>query len=478
MFSKIKYNKTKIVATVGPAIDNIETLKTLISSGVNVFRINFSHSTHENHAMAIANIRKASDIVKVPVSILGDLQGPKLRIGGVDNNFMEVKKGESVILTVKECISKDGKIYVKYPNLAKEVLPGESVLLDDGKLNFEFTEIIDEYNVKAKVISGGVLSSNKGFNLPSTKMSVEALTAKDRKDLKFILTEDFDWVALSFVRAKEDIVLLRKIINDAGRNLKIISKIEKPQAVENLDEILDVTDGIMVARGDLGVEMPMEKVPVIQKKIVQKCIEASKPVIIATQMMESMINSPTPTRAETSDVANSVMDGADAVMLSAETSVGKYPINTIEAVEKILGNAETGWDVYNRGNSPSKSSPTFLSDEICYTAVQMSRRIGAKAIVSMTQTGYTAYKIASFRPDCDIFIFTANKKLITQLNLLWNVRVFFYDLDTNTDDTVTEVLEILKKENLIKVDDVVVHTAAMPVKENRKTNTLKISRVR
>ena len=234
----------------------------------------------------------------------------------------------------------------------------------------------------------------------------------------------------------------------------------------------------MVARGDLGVEMPMEKVPVIQKKIVQKCIEASKPVIIATQMMESMINSPTPTRAETSDVANSVMDGADAVMLSAETSVGKYPINTIEAVEKILGNAETGWDVYNRGNSPSKSSPTFLSDEICYTAVQMSRRIGAKAIVSMTQTGYTAYKIASFRPDCDIFIFTANKKLITQLNLLWNVRVFFYDLDTNTDDTVTEVLEILKKENLIKVDDVVVHTAAMPVKENRKTNTLKISRVR
>lgn len=478
MFANVKYNKTKIVATMGPAIDQVDKLMELINGGVNVFRINFSHSTHENHAKAIVNIREASDKVKVPVSVLGDLQGPKLRIGRVANNYMMLETGSIVTLTTKDVEGKDDVICVRYENLAKEVNPGEHVLLDDGKLDLEFIEIVDDFNVKAKVITGGPLSSNKGFNLPTTNMSVDAVTEKDWIDLDFILANDFDWVALSFVRHKADIELLRNKIDSVHGKVKIISKIEKPQAVENLDEILEVTDGIMVARGDLGVELPMEKVPIIQKTIVQKCIHAGKPVIIATQMMESMISSATPTRAETSDVANSVMDGADAVMLSAETSVGQYPLKTIQAVEKILANAELGWDVYNRGVSPSKSSKSFLSDEICFTAVQMSNRINANAIISMTQTGYTAYKIASFRPNCDIFIFTANKKLITQLNLLWNVRVFYYDLDTNTDDTVTDVLEILKKEQLLKVDDIVIHTAAMPVRENRKTNTLKISRVR
>lgn len=477
MSNTIKYNKTKIIATIGPACSSVQKLKEIIEAGVDVCRVNFSHGDWDTHLGVIQNIRKANEELGSNVAILGDLQGPKLRIGEVKDNSMLLETGATMTLTTKATISSGNTIYVKYSTLARDVKVGERVLLDDGKLELEFSKRVDEETVEAVVINGGYLSSNKGFNLPSSALSVDSLTPKDEKDLEFIMKHDFDWVALSFVRAAEDIINLRKILNANNSEARIVAKIEKPQAVDNIDSIIDATDAIMVARGDLGVEMPMEQVPMIQKTIVNKCVEKSVPVIIATQMMESMITSPTPTRAEASDVANAVMDGADAVMLSAETSVGDYPVKSVEAVERILGSTELGWDVYNKIKKPDPTSPSFISDRICYATVSMSQGIGAKAIISMTQTGYTAYKIASSRPNCDVFIFTANKRLLTRLSLVWNVRAFYYDKKTNTDETIRDVIAELKEKNFLKDGDVVINTAAMPVVENKKTNAIKISTV-
>ena len=477
MSNSIKYNKTKIIATMGPATSDIPMLKKIIRAGVDVCRINFSHGDWDTHLQVINNIRQVNKELGTHVAILGDLQGPKLRIGKVENDKMLLNDGETMVLTTEATLSSGNTIYVKYSTLARDVKVGERVLLDDGKLELEFTKRVNTSTVEAKVINGGYLSSNKGFNLPSSDMSVASLTEKDRKDLEFIMKNDFDWIALSFVREEKDILELKDILKKNNCDAHVVAKIEKPQAVDNIDGIIDATDAIMVARGDLGVEMPMEQVPMIQKRIVSKCIEASKPVIIATQMMESMITSPTPTRAEANDVANAVMDGADAVMLSAETSVGQYPLKAVEAVEKILGSTELGWDVYNKIKKPDPSSASFLSDRICYATVSMSQGIEAKAILSMTQTGYTAYKIASGRPNCDIFIFTANKNLLSRLSLVWNVRAYFYDSRTNTDDTIKGVINILQEDGLLKDGDVVINTAAMPVVENRKTNALKISTV-
>ena len=362
----VRYNKTKIIATMGPSTADVEVLKQIIIAGVDVCRINFSHGEWDAHLSMINKIRQVNEELGTHVAILADLQGPKLRIGKVDENKMFLEDGATMLLTTEDTISKGNKIHVKYPTLAQDVKVGERVLLDDGKLELEFTKIVDEKNVEARVINGGYLSSNKGFNLPSSNLSVDSLTEKDRKDLEFIMKHDFDWIALSFVREANDIHNLRKILNENGSQARIIAKVEKPQAVDNIDEIILATNAIMVARGDLGVEMPMEEVPMIQKRIVSKCIQASKPVIIATQMMESMIVSPTPTRAEANDVANAVMDGADAVMLSAETSVGEYALKAVQAVEKILGSTESGWDIYNKIKKPNPASPSFLSERICY----------------------------------------------------------------------------------------------------------------
>ena len=473
-----KYNKTKIIATIGPATSSLKMLKKIISAGVDVCRINFSHGDHAIHQEVVDNIREANRLLGTSVAILGDLQGPKLRIGEVADGAMELKEGATVTLTTKAALSQDNLIYVKHTSLARDVKIGERVLLDDGKLELEFTNRVDKNTVEARVIHGGMLTSNKGFNLPSTALSIESVTEKDKVDLQFAIDNQFDWIALSFVRDAKDIKYLRKMLDSKKSDAHIIAKVEKPQAVQNIDAILAATDAVMVARGDLGVEMPMEEVPMIQKMIVRKCISASKPVIIATQMMESMITSPTPTRAEANDVANAVMDGTDAVMLSAETSIGSYPLKTIEAVERILRSTEQSWDIYHRPPEPDPSSPTFYSDEICSAAVTMSNAIRAKAILSMTQSGYTAYEIASSRPNCDIFIFTSNKRLISRLSLVWNVRAYYYNKKTNTDDTVKDVIQLLKDKKYLKKGDVVINTAAMPVKENRKTNTLKISQVR
>jgi pyruvate kinase len=477
MKTNIRYNKTKIIATIGPATSSYEMLKKLIKAGVDVCRINFSHGSHDDHRKVVERVNRINEELGTYVCLLGDLQGPKLRIGEVENNQIELEKGNELILTTEKCIGTAKKLYISYKALPKDVKKGEAVLLDDGKIELKIVQTLDSHNILAKVVHGGYLSSKKGFNLPDTQVSQPSLTEKDLLDLDFALEMDLDWIGLSFVRHPDDVRELKHIIHKKGSRAKVIAKIEKPQAIKHIDAIIAETDGIMVARGDLGVELPMEKVPMIQKRIVDKCIIASKPVIIATQMMESMIENPTPTRAETNDVANAVMDGADAVMLSAETSVGKYPINTVEAMEKILGVTEIEWDVYYKGKKPNHSSPSFLSDEICFTAVRMSDHIGAKAIVSMTQTGYTAYKIASFRPKCDVFIFTSNKDIMRTLSLVWNVRVFYYDSMMSTDESMKDVLLFLKERKLLKRDDLVVHTASMPISAKAKTNTLKISKV-
>ncbi len=477
MSYKTQFNKTKIVATIGPATSSYEMLKQIIMLGVDVCRINGSHGNHENQLEIIENVRRINAELRSNICILYDLQGPKLRIGEVENNAIELVANHELVLTTEDCIGTADKIFVSYDALAKDVKPGERVLLDDGKLELEFTEIIDDKTVRARVIHGGKLSGKKGFNLPQSNLSIPALTAKDLSDLDFALEHEVEWVGLSFVRKPEDIIQLKEIIQRSGSISRVIAKIEKPEAVKNIDSIIAETDGVMVARGDLGVELPMEEVPLIQKAIVKKCILASKPVIIATQMMESMITSPTPTRAEANDVANAVLDGADAVMLSAETSVGAYPLKVVAAMEKIVRNVEKSGAVYYKGQRPSEESPTFLSDEVCFTAVRMSSHLKAKAIVSMTKSGYTGYKIGSFRPEANIFIFTNNLPLLNTLNLVWGVRGFYYDKYSSTDETFNDVLEILKENDFVGTGDLVINTASMPIHEKARTNAIKVSTV-
>jgi len=472
-----RYNKTKIIATIGPACSSYAMLRKIIEAGVDVCRINFSHGEHSEHLEVINRVRQINQEIGTNICILGDLQGPKLRIGEIENGFVEIKKGETILLTSEKCIGTKSKIYVSYKSLAQDVKPKETVLLDDGKIELKFIEIVDKTTVLAKVVVGGLLKSRKGFNLPNSNLSVPSLTEKDTFDLMFALKNDVDWIGLSFVREAKDIRELRQLIDKHNPRTRIIAKIEKPQAVKNFDSILKETDGVMVARGDLGVEMQMQEVPIIQKKIIEKCIAASKPVIIATQMMESMIESATPTRAEVNDVANAVLDGADAVMLSAETSVGKYPLKTIQVVEKILGEVEINANPYYKGVKPTKDSPTFISDEICFTAVRMSEHLKAKTIVGMTHSGYTAMKISSFRPNCDIFIFTSNRPVLRILNLIWGVRGFYYDHEESTDKTISDALEFLKEFGYVKKGDIIINCASMPISHKHRTNALKVSTI-
>lgn len=470
-----KFNKTKIIATIGPATSSYEMLKKIITSGVDVCRINFSHGQLSTHLEVINHIKDINSELGTNICILGDLQGPKLRIGELENGFIELKRGEKLRLTTEKCIGNKKQIYINYKNLTQDVKPGEKILLDDGKIELKFVEVLDQQSLLAQVVVGGLLNSRKGFNLPNSNLSVPGLTEKDHEDLQFALDNDIDWIGLSFVRHAKDIVNLRRIINEHNPRTRIIAKIEKPQAIQNIDSIIKESDGIMVARGDLGVELPMQRVPLIQKQIVQKCIQAAKPVIIATQMMESMIENATPTRAEVNDVANAVLDGADAVMLSAETSIGKYPLRTIQVVEKILSEVERNANPYIKGILPSESSPTFISDQICYTAARMSENLGAKTIIGMTHSGYTGIQVSSYRPKCDIFIFTHNKPVLRTLNLVWGIRGFYYKDEESTDKTISDALEFLKEGGYVSKGDIVINCTSMPIHEKQRTNTLKVS---
>ncbi len=470
-----KFNRTKIIATTGPATQDKEILKNMILEGLDVCRINFSHGNHSLIHQTVQNIRELNKELGTFVGILGDLQGPKLRIGNIKNGSASLQTDSEIIITTKECDGDENILYITYPQFPKDVNKGEKVLLDDGKIQLEVIDTDQKENVKCKVISGGNLSSKKGVNLPNTKISLPSLTIKDLRDLDFALENDFDWIGLSFVRSVTDIVELKEIIRNKGKNTRVVAKIEKPEALKEIDAIINVADAVMVARGDLGVELPMEQVPLIQKKIVEKCIKEGKPVIIATQMMESMIENYSPTRAEVNDVANAVMDGADAVMLSAETSVGKYPVKVIEIMRKIITQVEDLDSIYYRQHVPEMKTGTFITDSICYTASVLAKEADVKAIITMTNSGYSAFKLSSHRPKAGIFVFTENRSLLTTLSLVWGVRGYYYDKYESTDQTISDLKEFLKNNHLVKPDDLVINIASMPMKEKGRTNMIKLS---
>ncbi len=470
----VDHQNTKILATVGPACSSYEMLLELVKAGVDVFRLNFSHGTHQDHKEVIDRVQYINEKYNLHIGLLADLQGPKLRVGKIENNALEIKPGDILTFTNEECMGTMEKIYMSYARFPKDVTVGEKVLVDDGKLMLEVIETNDKDIVKLKVLFGGILSSNKGVNLPNTKISLPSLTKKDRKDLDYILTQPFNWIALSFVRSGKDMKELRSIVEAAGHTAKLMAKVEKPEAIDKIDKIIKASNAIMIARGDLGIEVPMEQLPVLQKKIIKKCIQRARPVVVATHMMDSMIHSPIPTRAEITDVANAVLDGADAVMLSGETSVGKHPIKVVEQMNKIISEAE---DVYENKNrpTPSKKSRTFLSDAICFNAAVVAEGVKAKAIIGMTSSGYTAFKVSSYRPDAKIYIFSELVGMLSTLNLVWGVRCFYYDKFTTTDGTIEDVCKILTKEKHLKPGDIVINTGSMPLKKRYRTNMLKVT---
>ena len=472
----MKKRKTKIVATIGPVTSSKENLIKLIKSGVNVCRLNFSHSTHEEHVEVINNIREADQELGTHTAILGDLQGPKIRIGEVKDNNIELVPGAEIIITTKPVLGTADKVSISYQSLPKDVKKGERILLDDGKLMFEVVSTNLKDEVKLKVIHGGYLSSKKGVNLPNTKISQPSLTEKDKEDLQVILENDLDWIGLSFVRSARDIIELKHIISQNNKQTKVVAKIEKPEAVEELEDIVRESDAVMVARGDLGVEIPMQDVPLIQKKIITTCLNYAKPVIVATQMMESMTENAAPTRAEVNDVANAVMDGADAVMLSGETSVGKYPFITVEAMCKIINKIESDYEeMYSKEREPEKDKERFITDSICFTSCRLASRVEATGIITMTHSGYTAYKISSQRPKAAIFVFSGNKKLLTQLSLVWGVKTFFYNKTVSTDHTIADIKYLLKKHGYVAKGDMIINTASIPIEDSGKTNMMKMS---
>ena len=471
--------KTKIVATLGPSSSDRETIKDMMVAGVNIFRINFSHADFEAAKQRIELIRELNKELGFNVGVLADLQGPKLRVGKMKDDVV-VEKGARIVFTTKKIEEgTNALVYMNYQSFPKDVKVGEQILLDDGKLIFEVASTDGQSEVVASVVQGGPLNSNKGVNLPNTEVSLPALTEKDVKDAMFAIEQQVDWFALSFVRNKEDLLALKKLIKKySSFDIPIISKIEKPQALENIDEIIDHSNGLMVARGDLGVEVPAEGVPLIQKNLVLKAKAARVPVIIATQMMESMIEGLTPSRAEVNDVANSVIDGADAVMLSGETSIGKYPVEVIQTMRKIVVNVENSPLILKHSQAPQNKNDRFITKSTCYHAALMATEIEAKAICTLTNSGYTAYQISAWRPDSSILVFTSNRRILTQLNLLWGVKCHYYDRFVSTDETVMDVNLIAKEKGYVKTGDTLVNLLAMPVANKGMVNTLRVSIVK
>ncbi len=469
------HKRTKIVATLGPASSSKETLLSMIKAGVDVCRLNFSHGSQEDHQKVIDTIREINKQYKTNVGMLADLQGPKIRIGKVKEGGIQLINGSRIEITTNELIGNEKQIYITYQNFPKDVRAGEIILLDDGKLQMRVVDTNNKDTVVCEVVHGGVLTSRKGVNLPNTKISIPSLTEEDLSNLEFALANDIEWIGLSFVRTAEDIVELKRIINRSGKSARVIAKIEKPEAIDNIDAIIASTDGVMVARGDLGVEMPMEQVPVLQKMIARKCREASKPVIVATQMLESMITTPRPTRAEVNDVANSVLDGADAVMLSGETSVGEFPLIVIETMAKIITNIEETAYPYQTPKKLNQNSPRYTSDAVCGSAVYLAEKTNAIGIVAMTYSGYTAFEISSHRPKASSFIFTSNRNLLNTLSLLWGVKGFYYDKTESTDQSIADINRILREERLIMPGEIVINTAAMPIEKKGKTNMIRVT---
>ena len=468
-------NNTKIVATLGPASWHKEVMMEMIKAGVNVFRVNFSHGDHETHRRTIRLIKEINAEFNCKTAVLADLQGPKLRIGDVEEGAV-INEGDTLTFTTNKVDGTAELVYMNYEQFPSDVNAGERILMDDGKLMCEVVETNKKDTVVTRVIQGGPLKSKKGVNLPNTKVSLPCLTPKDLEDVAVAMEEGVEWIGLSFVRDAQDVKELRQIIEDFGSYAKIVSKIEKPEAVVDIDQIIDATDAIMVARGDLGVEIPYSSVPMVQKMIVEKCHVKAKPCIIATQMMESMIESQSPTRAEVNDVANSVCDGADAVMLSGETSVGKFPAKVVETMASIVAHVESTFDVKPlTENAPSVKNERYITKTICYNAAKIADQVGAAAILTLTFSGYTALKIAGHRPKTKIVVFTANRQIMNQMSLVWGVEAFYYDGMESTDETFDDIKNILKENGVVEADDLVVKIASMPIEEKGFTNMLKIA---
>lgn len=474
-----KIKKTKIIATLGPATSSTDVIKKIIKEGVDVLRINFSHSSHDEAEILIKEIRKINSELNTNTSILADLQGPKLRIGEIIEGTSLDVGSELKIKTGKEFVGDNKVIFINYESLPKDITEGEKILIDDGKIILKVIDTNKKDQIKTEVIQGGEISSNKGFNLPNTNISQPALTAKDIEDAIFSAKQNVDWIALSFVRHDSDVKSLVKLIEkNTDHRIPVIAKIEKPEGVKNIDEIMKHASGIMVARGDLGVEIDAAEVPLIQKKLVYKAKKARIPVIIATQMMESMMESMNPNRAEVNDVANSVMDGADAVMLSGETSVGKHPIEVVQTISKIIGKVENSSLISLKHKHPTDyNSERFITKSICYYAAKIANDTNAKAISTLTNSGYTAYQISSWRPRTHVLVFTSNKRILTQLNLLWGVKAFYYDGNESTDKTVEEINDIAFNHNYLQKDDKVINLTSMPIHDKGMVNTVRVSKI-
>ena len=474
MFSK----KTKIVATLGPSTSSRETIYQMMKSGVNVFRINFSHAQYQTAKQQVKIIREINEKECWNVAILADLQGPKLRIGNVQEG-KKIHKGDHIKFTNQEDANGNDQIYMSYTNFSNDVCVGELIMIDDGKLLLRVKSTNQKDMVMAEVIQGGELKSRKGVNLPNTKISLPALTEKDKKDALFAIDLQVDWIALSFVRAKEDLQEIKQFIKEHSKyDIPVISKIEKPEAIKRIDQIIEHSDGLMVARGDLGVEMPREKLPLIQKMLVRKAKTARKPIIIATQLLESMIELLTPTRAEVNDVANSVIDGADALMLSGETSVGKNPVEVVQMMTTIIKDVELHEGIEIPDHKPDiKEKNRYITNVICYDSAQIAKQINAKAIITLTHSGYTAFQLSSHRPFCHTLVFTDNIKILRILNLLWGVYAFYYDQWLSTDKTIQIINEMAKGVGIIESGDFVINLSSMPVEEKGKVNTIRITEI-
>lgn len=487
LIASVMIKKTKIVATVGPASDSEEMLLKLANAGVNVFRLNFSHGTHDEHMDRINRIRNINEKYGLKCAILQDLQGPKIRVGEMEggNEGVELITGNKFIFTNSDVIGNAARVSTPYKGMFKDVKVGERILMDDGNLEVKVTEI-DAANeeVITEVVYGGLLKQKKGVNLPSTKISMPSVTEKDWADLEFGLANDVDWVALSFVRTAAEITRIKDFIKSKGSAAKVIAKIEKPEAIENMDAIIEATDAIMVARGDLGVEMPGEEVPLIQKELVRKSNLAAKPVIVATQMLESMIDNPRATRAEIGDVANAVFDGADAVMLSGESAAGKYPLLAVQTMAKTLMQVEENADPselyfkhHTRVTLPEYVSKEKDNDNVIMVGCRLARDIDINAMIGITSSGYTAVRMSHHRPKASIYIFTSNKKLVTQLSLYWGVEVFYTPemSGINADEVVDKARDFLVEKGKLQKGDKFVNMLSVPIKEDNRTNTVRLS---
>lgn len=469
------FNKTKIIATIGPATSQKEMIMALIDAGVSILRLNFSHGSHKSHQTVIETVRAINQEQNTNICLLQDLQGPKIRIGNVKEGMVLLKNGQKLVITPNDIVGSDQRISTNYHTLAHEVKIGDPILIDDGKIILKALHQVGN-DLVTEVYHGGYLRSQKGLNLPSTQLSTPSLTEKDLYDLAFGLQHNIEWIALSFVRSAQDIIDLKARIQKANQFTKVIAKIEKPEALAHIEEIIAVADGIMVARGDLGVEIEMTKVPMVQKEIVMKSNSAGKPVIIATQMMESMMENPLPTRAETNDIANAVIDGADALMLSGETALGKYPIKVVTEMKKtILAVEEMAPLIYNKYQTVDPASSTFYNDNLIKVACRLSTDIAAKAIVCMTKTGWTALELAKHRPKANIFVFTDNQNLLNSINLVWNTRGYYYDSMVSTDQTFADIASFLKEQHHLTSGDCFISLASMPIASKQRTNMLKIN---